>query len=466
MKFKCFNENHLENINKKQYIKYIVILVLIIGTIYILGRVFVCEVPDIEGFISKLESLDDDEFVFLKPQKYINKDMDFVILDEMGSGIYTNSKNFYSDYLTSELNKIPNYEKCMKLHINKKDDQIFKLCFENAKKEKRIIIFSTKMDNKYKFFLYKDNMIIIFLFMTLSILSLLIFLYIQRVKFKCFLEQIEYIINHPGERTTGYYSEKQLKNGNEYILEKLIHTLEEYENNEWRNNRSYVDRKRLISEILHDSRNNMTVIHGYAVSLCDEIVPQKDVKQYLGIIKEKSKETSELLSKFYEYSKVQHPDFPIKLECKDICEVIKQYLADKYDEIYINGFFLEVSIPSEKIICKVDDNLLCRGIDNILANSIKYNEKGVNIKCNIIECNSKVKIIIGDDGVGISEDIVEIIFEPFVVGKDSSRNNNTSGLGLAITEKIIAAHNGKIILKAPPDIGYNTQFEIELPVIR
>lgn len=437
---------------------------LTIGSIYLCWIYFEWRIPDIEGFVSKLESLDDDEFVFLKPQKYLKKDIDFVILDEMGSGIYTNSKNFYSDYLASELNKIPNYEKCMKLHINKKENQVFKLCFENVKKEKRIIIFSTKMDNKYMLSVYKNNMIIMFIFMTLSILMLLIFLYFQRTRFRCFVKQIEYIINHPEGRSTYDFLENKFQH--EAVLGKLIHTLESYEDNEWRNHRAYVDRQRLISEILHDSRNNMTVIHGYAVSLCDEIVPQKDVKQYLSIIKEKSKETSELLSKFYEYSKVQHPDFPIRLERKDICEVVKQYLADKYDEIYINGFFLEAGISSGKIMCKIDDTLFCRGIDNILVNSIKYNEKGVTIKCNIIECDSKVKIIIGDDGVGISEDIVEIVFEPFVVGKDSSRNNNTSGLGLAITEKIIAAHNGKIILKTPPDIGYNTQFEIELPVIR
>lgn len=461
MKFKYFKSDYLENISKNQYVKYICILMITIGTIYLFWMYFEWRIPDIEGFVCKLESLDDDEFVFFKPQKYLKKDIDFVILDEMGSGIYTNSKNLYSDYLTSELNKIPNYEKCMKLHINKKENQVFKLCFENVKKEKRIIIFSNKMDNKYMISLYKNNIFIIF--MTLLILILLILLHAQRARFRCFVKKIEYIIDYPEERKAYICLENKFKH--KAVLEKLIHTLEEYENNEWRSHRAYIDRQRLISEILHDSRNNMTVIHGYAVSLCDEIVPQKDVKQYLSIIKEKSKETSDLMSKFYEYSKVQHPDFPIKLECNDICEVVKQYLADKYDEIYINGFLLEVGIPSKKIMCKVDEALLCRGIENILLNSIKYNEKGVTIKFNIIERDSKVKIIIGDDGIGISEDIAKIIFEPFVVGNNSSRNNNTSGLGLAITEKIIAAHNGKITLKTPPDIGYNTQFEIELPLI-
>jgi signal transduction histidine kinase len=70
-----------------------------------------------------------------------------------------------------------------------------------------------------------------------------------------------------------------------------------------------------------------------------------------------------------------------------------------------------------------------------------------------------------DNGCGIQEEISHDIFEPFVVG-EKSRSKQGSGLGLAVSKKIIEDHGGSISLVMPPHHNYKTEFEILLPIVK
>ncbi|WP_338453265.1 ATP-binding protein [Niallia oryzisoli] len=74
-----------------------------------------------------------------------------------------------------------------------------------------------------------------------------------------------------------------------------------------------------------------------------------------------------------------------------------------------------------------------------------------------------MSIEIGDDGIGISEDIAQSLFDPFVRGDKTRSHDGGSGLGLAITRKIVEKLNGKVYLDTKPKHG-KTNFIIELPI--
>lgn len=77
--------------------------------------------------------------------------------------------------------------------------------------------------------------------------------------------------------------------------------------------------------------------------------------------------------------------------------------------------------------------------------------------------NEKIVIEVGDDGIGIRDDIARTLFETFVRGDKSRMNDKGSGLGLTITKKIIELHNGNIRVDTTPQKG-KTNFIIELPI--
>ena len=161
---------------------------------------------------------------------------------------------------------------------------------------------------------------------------------------------------------------------------------------------------------------------------------------------------------------MEHPNFLLNLQIVDICEFLRGYLADRYDEIQLAGFYLQADIPEEPIYVNLDGPQFRRALDNILYNSVKYNSLGTVLAVGIEknEKNSKsVGIYIADNGIGVSPDQRETIFQPFVMG-DESRSGGGSGLGLAISKRIVESHGGSIGLQPVTDGGFSTVFKIIL----
>lgn len=223
------------------------------------------------------------------------------------------------------------------------------------------------------------------------------------------------------------------------------------------------DKQKMLADISHDLKTPITVIQGYAKGIHDGIVSLEEQPQYLETIYKKSEGLTELINTFYEYSKMEHPDYSLNLEQYDICIFLRDYMADKYNELNLGGLELEVDIPEERILCEIDKVQLKRAFENIIANSIKHNGSGTTFTCILSRMEGYVRVGMADNGYGIQEEISHDIFEPFVVG-EKSRSKQGSGLGLAVSRKIIEDHGGKISLVMPPHQNYKTEFEIMLPI--
>ena len=521
----------LSNLLIKDYFKFtlsiLIVFVLIYSVLnYYVYRIF--SVPQIDLFIEKAKNISDNQFMYIKTHKYLGNDGEFILLSERGETIYTSNPALYSDYLTSELESIPNYsedeytsierlkskdghtiyfiskkyydnskiqdiseymfldekyniiysntskerkslsEKEFKFISGNIDDNflLFKHSYENFEGNKRTLIFITKMlsEEKYvkTYYLFNKSWIgFIFMYIAISIF----FIKNMSNKLKKLLIPLNNAIlsfSNGARNQLNWY-----KGPDEFVdiavnfddlSEKLIKS-------EWENSKLNNSKKKLLADISHDLKTPLTVIQGYATALVHGVIDKEEQEKYLNLICEKSNYVIELLATFHEYSKLEHPDFPIYFKQLNICEVIRIYLANKYNEIEFSGFELDVDIPNEKAICKVDKLLLCRGIDNIINNSIKYNAEGTIIRVSIKKYEEQVKIIIGDTGIGISRKEMDNLFKPFSAGSHSINLSSGSGLGLSICEKIIKVHNGIIVLKYPADYGYSTQFEIILPLI-
>ena len=133
------------------------------------------------------------------------------------------------------------------------------------------------------------------------------------------------------------------------------------------------ERQRLLADISHDLKTPITVISGYTKAIRDGKVPPEKVGSYLELIDSKSEELNRLVNSFHEYSKVEHPEFTLNPEETDICEFMRGYLAERYDEITISGFSLNAMIPETAVWCNLDKYQMRRALDNILYNSIKHN---------------------------------------------------------------------------------------------
>lgn len=221
-------------------------------------------------------------------------------------------------------------------------------------------------------------------------------------------------------------------------------------------------RIKMLTDISHDLKTPITVISGYIGAIRDGKVSGEELPQYLEIIGKKADSLTELINSFYEYSRTEHPDFRLEPVETDLCEFLREYLADKFNEIDLAGFSLEVDIPETlRLPCRLDPFQMRRALDNILGNSLRHNRLGTRLRVSVIRHSSAVLLRLADNGSGIPEELRRDLFTPFTVG-DQSRSKGGSGLGLAISRKIIEAHGWT--LRLSPDTGPNgTVFEIIIP---
>lgn len=248
------------------------------------------------------------------------------------------------------------------------------------------------------------------------------------------------------------------------MSENLKRTAEELEQKNREKTRLEESKKQMLADISHDLKTPITTIQGYSKVLYEGLVEDEEqTKKYLRYIYEKSIRVTSLIDELFMFSKLDSPDVPIQKEKKDICEFYREVIAEHYDIFEEKDMELDIDIPDEKIMCAFDQKLLNRALSNLLQNTNKYNPEDTKVFLTLTKNEEKIVIEVGDDGIGISEDIARTLFDPFVRGDKSRMNDEGSGLGLAITKKIIELHNGNIRVDPTPKQG-KTNFIIELPL--
>jgi signal transduction histidine kinase len=100
--------------------------------------------------------------------------------------------------------------------------------------------------------------------------------------------------------------------------------------------------------------------------------------------------------------------------------------------------------------------------NNLISNAVKYNNDNGQVEISIIQFPKALTIIVEDNGIGMSKEDSEKLFEDFVrIKNEKTKSITGSGLGLSITKKIINLYNGAIHVESEP--GKGTKFTIELP---
>ena len=224
---------------------------------------------------------------------------------------------------------------------------------------------------------------------------------------------------------------------------------------------AYNKNKQIIADISHDLKTPLTVIQGYANAIIEGKIPDDKIDKYLEILYEKSVLSTQLIDSLFEYVKMEHPNYQLDLTDVDLCEFVKEILAEKYNEIEESGFDLEINIPETKIFFQVDKKLFKRLFENLVGNCLKYNPKNTIIFVALKATDTEIILTVADNGVGISADISEKVFNPFVTSNEARSSGKGTGLGLTISKRIVELHKGTIELAIDKNKLYNTEFIIK-----
>ncbi len=219
-----------------------------------------------------------------------------------------------------------------------------------------------------------------------------------------------------------------------------------------------------IGMAAHDIRSPLTVIKGMAeliTSLYSSYLPQKAI-DYLDTISNKSDYIVNLVNNYLDYSKIESGKLSLDLKLNNYSDILKE-IIDFQRLLSKRKIKIMLNFHSKIPMFLFDADKIIQVLNNILSNSFKYSEDNTSITVNVFVKENYLITEIKDEGIGIPEDKLSMIFQPYYnLSNKTIDMSKSTGLGLAIVKKIINAHNGIVEVKS--EIKEGTTFIFKLPL--
>lgn len=193
--------------------------------------------------------------------------------------------------------------------------------------------------------------------------------------------------------------------------------------------------KESITNISHDLRTPLTAIRGY-IDLINVENLQPKQKEYFNYIDEKTKDLIELTEQLFDFTKSleNYND----LNKKDIClnSFLENIIGSYYAIFKSKNIEPKINITRNKIIKKLDENMLSRIFENIISNSLKYSDGDFNLTL-----NENGLITISNKSSSLDKTSIKKIFNRYFTVENARKKG---GVGLSIAKQLVELNGGTI----------------------
>ncbi|NLC87300.1 MAG: HAMP domain-containing histidine kinase [Clostridiaceae bacterium] len=243
------------------------------------------------------------------------------------------------------------------------------------------------------------------------------------------------------ESNTLIHSKYNLKNINNLIhnINKVITESKDIKIDYSNKNKSLM---KMMTNISHDLRTPLTSALGYIDIILKSDLSEEEKKKDLITIEKRLKRLEELISSFFEFSKIISTNKTPELEKINLTSVLEESVIVFYDDYKKNNREILLDCEQRKIIINSNKMLLSRIFENLIGNAYKHSNSDLKIK---VETKDKVKIIFSNELLDNDIDIDRIFDEFYTV--DISRTKEGTGLGLAIAKEFTKQLGGNIYAK-------------------
>jgi signal transduction histidine kinase len=217
---------------------------------------------------------------------------------------------------------------------------------------------------------------------------------------------------------------------------------------------------RLTQAVAHEIRNPLNVINLSIDHVSTKYAPEDEKRReqfsrILSSIRDEVARLKRLLSDLLNYGRPPR----LAMETVDLSKLVDETIELIRPQAEDQG--VEVSVEKDGLTADVrgDRERLKSCFSNIAINALQAMPGGGRLRLHIAQVNSVVEVTMNDTGVGISEDALGKVFEPYFSTKQAG-----FGLGLAVTKAVVEEHQGSIEVRSQPQLG--TTFIVRLPAAR
>jgi len=373
------------------------------------------------------------------------------IVASSGSNITSN----YSDNLSLDKNELINIKKLERSyilkHINKTYYMIVyhKFNFNNKHYYLKTIRDISVVDTVYK----ENSRLILNISLVVSIIIIILTLILTSVLMKPITKLtsiVKYISsgNYSKRIDLKYNKNDELGELSNYfnimadVIEDKIYTLE-YENHQ---------KQSFIDNLSHEIRTPLTSIIGFSDLLKNIDYDKPSFDKGLNFINSEGKRLLNISKLLLHIARLKEEE--IEFETINSSIFLKQIyntMIIKYDD---SNILLDLHLSSDDYLFNINIDMITLTICNLIDNAFNASKENGSILFGTKEYNNRPCIFVQDYGIGMDEDDIKKIFDPFYrVDKARSRETGGTGLGLSICTQIMNLHNGKIVVESILDKG-------------
>lgn len=220
-------------------------------------------------------------------------------------------------------------------------------------------------------------------------------------------------------------------------------------------------RREFVSNVSHEVQSPLTSISGYAIALKQVDLTESERSRYLDIIISEAKRMSKMSDSLLKLSVLESESGQVQRVMLSLDEQIRRVIVALQPQWSARQIHFELNLQPIRLWADYDQ--LNQVWTNILGNSIKFSPDQGVIDVSLQADVKQVTVRITDQGIGISPEDQERIFERFFkADRSHSRKYSGSGMGLAIVKQIVSLHGGTIKVESEP--GKGTSLIVSLPL--
>ena len=221
-----------------------------------------------------------------------------------------------------------------------------------------------------------------------------------------------------------------------------------------------------LSTMSHELRTPLTHIIGMSATLLRWSFGELTERQrsYLNTIHQSGEQLLDIINNILEFADVESGRSLLNLGELSLSQLVdtvsrQYYKASEKREI---AFFSDFKVPSDSDMFRADTNRLQQILSNLLHNAVKFTPVGGQVTLRVWRESQAVIFQVEDTGIGIPESQKDILFETFKqLESPFQRQYSGTGLGLAMTKRLVELHNGSI--QVDSQVGKGSTFTVRLP---
>jgi two-component system phosphate regulon sensor histidine kinase PhoR len=221
-----------------------------------------------------------------------------------------------------------------------------------------------------------------------------------------------------------------------------------------------------ISSAAHELRTPLSAIMGYAelVRGSRDRLSGEQINEFLDELYDRGEALNQIIDDLLDVGRIESGK-PIDLKM-DICNLF-ELLSRVFDFYVVHAadrkFKLLLPGKNDNSEFLIDKHRIQQVLENLMNNSVKYSEPGAEIRLGCIFKNQHWEVFVEDDGIGMTAEEVEKIFDKFYRADSSNTGAPGFGLGMSIAKQIVEIHGGEIHVESKK--GRGTRVVFSLPCV-